>query len=147
MEIRLIETSVLELHLTPSEQGAKDVLRFSPLYRDEHSHRFAVLFDVKAVLKSAVLSLKYYAVFECTDEITDDFRASHFPKVNAPAVAYPYVRAFVSQFSALTTGEAFTLPIRNFVKSPLPQVKTLAEGATDASELAFTPSIPASTPQ
>lgn len=77
--------------------------------------KFAVIFDLKVPLSpGAQLVLDYLAVFETSDDITEEFRQSHFPRVNAPAVAYPYIRAFVSQFAVLAGFETCTLPIRNF---------------------------------
>ncbi len=118
MEIRLVKTHVLEAHMSQSGDFSDEV-RCKPLYMEGQVRNFAVMFDVKAVFSpSGSLSLKYMALFETTDDINEEFRESHFPRVNAPAVAYPYVRAFIAQFSALVGADVYTLPIRNFVKTP-----------------------------
>ncbi len=121
MEIRLIETSVMDLQYSPSTEGGEEDVRCRPVYREDQPSRFAVIYEVTAAFRrGGWLKLKYFAVFETSEAIGDEFRKSHFPRVNAPAVAYPYVRAFIAQFSSLVGAETYTLPVRNFVKTPPP---------------------------
>lgn len=123
MQFRLLKTLVRSLSCEGLQNGeeAVDGLRFSPAYNDERPKEFAVIFDLKLPLESTnQLLVSYLAVFETAEEITEEFKNSHFPKVNAAAVAYPYLRAFVSQFTALAGFEPHTLPIRNFVKASAP---------------------------
>ena len=79
------------------------------------------------------MTISYLAVFETDGLITDEFKNSHFPKVNAAAVAYPYLRAFVGQFSVLAGYELHTLPIRNFVKASTPPPQTSCTRASTAA--------------
>jgi preprotein translocase subunit SecB len=120
MQFRLIKTLVRTLRCDELEDGevAEDDLRYSPVYHADRPNEFAVLFDLKLPLdETNQLFISYLAVFETAEEITDEFKKSHFPRVNAAAVAYPYLRAFVGQFSVLAGFNLHTLPIRNFVKS------------------------------
>ena len=120
MQFRLLKTLVRSLSCEELQDGedAADGLRYSPAYNEERPKEFAVIFDLKLPLESTnQLLVSYLAVFETTEVITEEFKISHFPKVNAAAVAYPYLRAFVSQFTALAGFEPHTLPIRNFVKA------------------------------
>ncbi|MCX6856665.1 MAG: hypothetical protein NTV80_17375 [Verrucomicrobia bacterium] len=118
MEFRLTHTFVHNLRLEPrGDVQANEDLRYSPIYREDKDSEFAVIFDLVQPLKpDSVLKMQYIAVFQTSAVMDDAFRNSHFPKVNAPAVGYPYLRAFVSQFAVLTGCEPFTMPIRNFVK-------------------------------
>jgi len=123
MQFRLIKTLVRSLRCDELEDDeiAEDDLRYSPAYHQDRPTEFAVVFDLKLPLEAnSQLSITYLAVFETAGEITEEFKSSHFPKVNAAAVAYPYLRAFVGQFSVLAGFELHTLPIRNFVKASVP---------------------------
>lgn len=123
MQFRLLKTLVRTLRCDELQDGetAVEDLRYAPAYLDDQPSQFAVVFDLKVPLESKnQLTISYLAVFETAGEITDEFKNSHFPKVNAAAVAYPYLRAFVSQFSVLAGFELHTLPIRNFVKASSP---------------------------
>lgn len=120
MEFKLVRTYIRELKIDHPGEGVElpvEQLKFGPIYRDDEPREFAVGFNLQApLLPNASLMLRYMAVFETSEDISEEFRQSHFPKVNAAAVAYPYVRAFVAQFSALAGMETYTLPIRNFIK-------------------------------
>lgn len=123
MQFRLLKTLVRSLRCDELQEGetAVDDLRYSPAYHEDRPNEFAVVFDLKLPLDTASqLTISYVAVFETNEQITDEFKNSHFPKVNAAAVAYPYLRAFVGQFSVLAGYELHTLPIRNFVKASSP---------------------------
>ncbi len=120
MQFRLLKTLVRSLRCEELQdcETAVDELRYSPVYSDERPKEFAVIYDLKLPLESTnQLIISYLAIFETAEAITEEFKNSHFPKVNAAAVAYPYLRAFVSQFTALAGFEPQTLPIRNFVKT------------------------------
>jgi len=54
--------------------------------------------------------------FETDEEITEEFKNSHFPKINAPAIAYPYLRAYVSNLTLQSGVTPVMLPTINFVK-------------------------------
>jgi preprotein translocase subunit SecB len=75
---------------------------------------FAVIFRFAAQLETQTLSLDYAVVFSAQEPIPEDFSEGQFAKVNAPAVAYPFLRAYVAQFAALSGFEPIYLPIRNF---------------------------------
>ncbi len=123
MQFRLLKTLVRTLRCDELQDGevAVDDLRYSPVYHEDRPTEFAVIFDLKLPLETtSQLTISYLAVFETTGAITDEFKNSHFPKVNAAAVAYPYLRAFVSQFTVLAGFALHTLPIRNFVKASAP---------------------------
>jgi len=120
MHFRLLKTLVKTLRCEELCEGDQvdENLKFSPAYHEDLAREFAVLFDLTISLDSTNrLHVTYLAVFETEADITEEFKKSHFPKVNAAAVAYPYLRAFVSQFSVLAGFEVYTLPIRNFAKA------------------------------
>ena len=117
MNIQLKSTRVEELHLIFSADIDKDSFSFgfSNGYSKNELDLFIVKFDVKIESERGYeLKLLYVAEFQVDSEITDDFKESYFPKVNAPAIAYPYLRSYVS-FVILNSGyEALILPTINF---------------------------------
>ena len=117
MNIQLKSTRVEELHLTFSADTDKDSFSFGFAngYSKNELDLFIVKFDVKIESERGYeLKLLYVAEFQVDSEITDDFKESHFPKVNAPAIAYPYLRSYVS-FVILNSGyEPLILPTINF---------------------------------
>jgi preprotein translocase subunit SecB len=119
MKFRLLRAFLRDLHLDHDSDPDDSVnaIRYSPVYRDDKQREFAVVFDLVQHLPPAgLLKLNYIAVFETEGDIDPVFKEGLLPRVNAPAVAYPYLRALVSQFSALAGLETCTLPIKNFVK-------------------------------
>jgi len=60
--------------------------------------------------------LDYIAWFKTSSNIEEDFKTSSFTKVNAPAIAYPYLRAFITTITLNSGFKPFTLPTINFVK-------------------------------
>ena len=140
MQFSLTRTLVRTLHCAdlPPGQEPEDTLRYAPVFNDEATQHFAVVFDLKKPLRpKAQLIVSYVAFFEAAEVITQELRESHFPRVNAPAVGYPYLRAFVSQFASLAGFEPCTLPIKNFmVGNILPPLapKAVTDGGQKALE-------------
>ncbi|ENM3932477.1 protein-export chaperone SecB [Vibrio cholerae] len=60
------------------------------------------------------LDIKYVALFEGDDEFDEEFQQSAFPRVNAPAIAYPFLRAFIGTFLLNGGYEPIMLPSVNF---------------------------------
>ena len=60
------------------------------------------------------MRVTYLARFETSEDVTDSFRESHFVQMNAPAIGYPYLRAFVGQMLLLSGYKPVTLPTINF---------------------------------
>jgi preprotein translocase subunit SecB len=116
MRFWLVQTFVRKLVLQqPDEPPAEDGLRIRTVFDDTGKREFVVAFELVANLgHHGCLRLEYLARFNTDEDMSDEFKASHLPRANAPAVAYPYVRAFVSQFAVLSGFEAHTLPIRSF---------------------------------
>lgn len=85
---------------------------------NETSKAFAILFDLDINNKDRtfVLSLKATAHFETSAEINDSFKGSDFVHISAPAIAFPYIRTFISN-TVLNSGyDPIILPSFNFYK-------------------------------
>ena len=53
---------------------------------------------------------------EIFEDIDEKFKESNFPIINAPAIAYPFLRAFVSNFFVSSGYYPILLPTYNFTK-------------------------------
>ena len=124
MEFKLKRTIVRSLRLehVSDEPASDEQLFFKPSYREGEEHEFVVNYRLKTWLNpgSALLEVHFLAVFETLHPISDEFKDSHFPRVNAAAVGYPYLRALVTQLSVLAGFSPHILPVRNFIKSATP---------------------------
>ena len=84
---------------------------------DEENNTFGVAFKLNINDRSFDLIIEAFFNFEIVDEkITEDFKLSSFPKINAPAIAFPYLRAFVSNLTLQSGFSPIILPSVNFVK-------------------------------
>lgn len=64
-----------------------------------------------------IFNIDFIARFSSKSPITQEFKDSNFPKVNAPAIAYPFIRAFVNNFFINSGYSPVLLPTYNFTKS------------------------------
>lgn len=91
---------------------------------EKSKNAFFIIFEIKLEdeHKTFFLALKANAAFETNDELDDTFVNSPFARINAPAIAFPYLRTFISNFTLNSGISPIILPSFNFVK--------LAEGIT-----------------
>lgn len=85
---------------------------------EDNKNRFAIIFDIKLSDKDNIfnLSLKATAHFETDKPIEPDFKDSPFAKINAPAIAFPYIRTFISNLTLNSGFNPIILPSFNFVR-------------------------------
>ncbi|WP_165673602.1 protein-export chaperone SecB [Metapseudomonas otitidis] len=78
---------------------------------------FYVVFDLTLRTKedNRVINVVYRSEFKTDNPIDSEFRKTDFPYVNAPAIAYPYLRAFVSNLTLNSGYSPVMLPSVNFV--------------------------------
>ena len=99
-------------------EGLSTSLAIGFLYDKDDSRKFAIVFDVELdnEKKDFKFSLKAIAHFSTNIEITTEFKNSSFIKVNAPAIAFPYVRVFISNMTLNAGYNPVVLPSFNFIK-------------------------------
>lgn len=117
MKIHLKNTRVESLNLTSNKKITEDSLSLNIAngYSDKDLNFFIVKFDIEVESEHGYeLQLEYVAEFETDENISIDFKKSHFPVVNAPAIAYPYMRSFVSLLTLNSGYESLLLPTVNF---------------------------------
>ncbi|ANZ09603.1 protein-export chaperone SecB [Vibrio parahaemolyticus] len=98
-------------------------LTLGSAFSEQSDDSFQIIFDIQLNVEKAgartdvpshLFDLKYVAVFELDEPITEEFIEGLFPKVNAPAIAYPYMRAFISTTLLNAGYDPVMLPSVNF---------------------------------
>ena len=123
-QIRLVDVQFTDIDCK-IKSFAKEITRelstslaIGSLYDEDDSRKFAIVFDVELdnEKKDFKFSLKAIAHFSTNIEITTEFKNSSFIKVNAPAIAFPYVRVFISNMTLNAGYNPVVLPSFNFIK-------------------------------
>ena len=93
-------------------------LDVKPVFDESESKGFGIVFHIGLNSKPKDFKMKITAVahFSTTEDIDDDFKNSMFVSVNAPAIAFPFVRAFISNLTLNSGYDPVILPSFNFVK-------------------------------
>lgn len=121
MNLQLIHTKVLELTFENLEQeNADDKKVFNLDYHNqfdkEEKNLFHVIFDILVIHSNEFrLKCKYAACFKTSTAIDDDFKNSDFPIINAPAIAFPFLRSFISNITLNSGYNPAILPSINFI--------------------------------
>lgn len=119
MHIKLVSTKVAELNLyteldKPVEADVFN-LSYSDCYADDRPSNFLVRFEVSIhSVNGFKIDVVFFAEFETDEEITDEFRESSFPVINAPAIAYPFLRSFIGTVTLNAGVEPLLLDAVNF---------------------------------
>lgn len=82
---------------------------------ERNKRRFVVGFKIAVGDRDMDLKMEMQFVFVADSDIDRKFKDSDFPKVNAPAIAFPYLRAFVSNLTMQAGYSTLILPSVNFV--------------------------------
>ena len=83
---------------------------------DEEGKEYRVMFKGEFENSLFNLNLQFVAVF-CTEEaIDEEFKTSELVKINSLAIAFPFMRSFISTFTINSGIPSFILPAYNFSK-------------------------------
>lgn len=124
MQIRFKHIQFLELETNVTTLD-KDVtselettLNVDNTFSSESKTEFTINFYIKIENKdkSFYLKLKAIAQFNTKENIEDEFKTSPFILINAPAIAFPYVRTFISNLTLNMGYNPILLPTFNFVE-------------------------------
>lgn len=126
MQITLLDTVAKQIEAAlispPPEREAKLQLGFDVGFTDERQDIFLVIFNGRVVGRipdiddGYELSVEYMARFQTDEPIDDEFKRSHFVKQNAPAIAFPFFRAYLANIALLSGYGPLILPAVNFTK-------------------------------
>lgn len=120
MKLQLLENKVNQLVFMDAEGQTLEsefTLSFEPVFFDENARKFNIVFDFGFITEDEkYLRVEYYSSFVTDTDIDDDFRSSKFPIINAPAIAFPFLRAFIANLLISSGNQPILLPSINFVK-------------------------------
>lgn len=91
-------------------------LKTSQTFQEEDKRKFDLFFEIDIKDNDFDLYIKMLFTFELDEDITEEFKVSDFPKINAPAIAFPYMRAFISNVTLQSGFNPVMLPSINFVE-------------------------------
>ncbi|NAW86592.1 protein-export chaperone SecB [Photobacterium halotolerans] len=119
MNLQLISTRVESLEFIEAQastaEGEEFNLKYGNGYSSDSDDTFQVTFDmILGVDENRILKMKYSGTFQLSEKLTDRFKESTFPRVNAPAIAYPFLRSFVGTFLLNAGYDPILLPSVNF---------------------------------
>lgn len=123
MKIKLLDYRVVYLCLQASERdGQLDMasndlsLEVGQLYPDDEKNIFGIGFKVSFRQEGFKVKAEMRFFFETDSVITDDFKNGPFPAINAPAIAFPYLRSFLSILTMQAGYAPVMIPSVNFVE-------------------------------
>jgi preprotein translocase subunit SecB len=124
LKFRLLDFQVVKVDLeaTSFEKKSTKTLQATSFSVDcmwpkELGDKFGILYDITLKNKNNEFNLVIRATahFECDAVIDDQFMQSDFVRINAPAIGFPYLRAFISNFTLSAGFNPIFLPTYNFV--------------------------------
>lgn len=122
IQLKHIHFNDLQFKVDPHERKIpiplETSLGFGVVIFEDNKNRFAIVFDIKLTDKESkfFLTTKATAHFETDKPVWDDFQDSPFAKINAPAIAFPYIRTFISNLTLNSGYNPIILPSFNFVR-------------------------------
>lgn len=127
-QIRLLAFKAVHVEFSckdkPSQEESepKFELKLGDLIFQDNPNLFAKVFSITLVAPSGLQKevvryiVEYHTVFECSNSVDENFLKSEFAKISAPAIGFPYVRAFMSTLSLQAGLPPIILPSINFVQ-------------------------------
>ena len=83
---------------------------------DEEGKEYRVMFKGEFENSLFNLNLQFVAVFGTEEAIDEEFKTSELVKINSLAIAFPFMRSFISTFTINSGIPSFILPAYNFSK-------------------------------
>lgn len=120
MKIQLDNWKVINMNFTFLDKNKRDInsfdLKSESHFAEDKKKSFGIGFTLEVKDIDFDLSIETLFMFNLDEEFTEEFKLSDFPKINAPAIAFPYLRAFVSNVTLQSGFDPVMLPSINFVK-------------------------------
>ncbi|WP_430827304.1 protein-export chaperone SecB [Chryseobacterium indologenes] len=93
-------------------------LKIKSGFSDDDKRRFAIIIHLtlKSDDSNFFLQVEAHNHFAINQDMPEGFEQSPFVNVNAPAIAFPYIRAFISNLTLNAGYDPVILPSYNFVK-------------------------------
>ena len=124
--IKLIDTKIVSSNFSTTTLDKKIsseldfTVNFGASRVNEKDNSFLLNFD--GILKTdeskdpekMILKMQFVAVFETSEPVDEEFFESHFARINAPAIAFPFFRNAIAQYLTLAGFDPTYLPSINF---------------------------------
>ena len=103
-------------NITGDELDISVNIRKEPIFKEGIDNEYFILF--KGVFENEIfdLEIEFVAVFGTSEIIDESFKESIFVKSSSPAIAFPYLRSFISTLTLNAGLPPFILPAYNFTK-------------------------------
>ena len=120
MNLKIEESKITALELHQVDGFSPSNLRFHLAYKASYdtqdSTLFSILFKLRLEQANQVfIKCEHVTKFKCSESIDDAFKAGDFPKINAPAIAFPFLRSFIATVGLNAGYPPYWLPSINFV--------------------------------
>lgn len=119
MKIQLDNWKVQSLNFEMTKETREENsfgLNVGQFFPEDKNKQFIIVFDINLKDKSFDLVVQIAFVFITEEEITEEFKFSNFPKINAPAIAFPFIRSYISNLTLQSGFDPVILPSINFIK-------------------------------
>jgi len=99
-----------------TEEDRSFDLVYHPVFTEGDNRSFINVFKLKLEHPGEFkLEIEYMSFFSTTGDMDETFKKSPFIKINAPAIAFPYLRSVVSSITMISGYPTAVLPTINFV--------------------------------
>ena len=119
MKIQLDNWKIKNLSLSAIDDEIRKDNAFSlnmgNFFPEEEPKKFGIIFNIEIKDKRFDLYIESVFIFLLDNEISESFKISDFLKINAPAIAFPYLRAYISNLTLQSGFQPIILPSINFV--------------------------------
>ncbi len=123
MKLRLQDYRVVSLNIEALEsdsslenQNDNLDLRVGQFYSEDNDKVFGIGFKVAFQRDGYALKTEMRFFFETDEPIDQKFKNDSFPTINAPAIAFPYLRSFLSIVTLQAGYPPVMIPSINFVE-------------------------------
>ena len=101
---------------TEDELDTSVNIRKEPIFKEGIDNEYIILFDGSFENEIFDLKIEFLAIFGTSEKIDADFKKSTFVKSSSPAIAFPYLRSFISTLTLNAGLPPFILPAYNFTR-------------------------------
>ena len=91
-------------------------LSMGHFFSEENSKEFGIGFRINIKDEEFNILMEMVFLFELEEDVDEKFKQSDFLTINAPAIAFPYVRSYISNLTLQSGFSPIILPSVNFVK-------------------------------
>ena len=113
-----INLNVSSFDIAVTEELNADHFSVRCLHNDHDSKAFGIFFEIHLTNPKKEFNLLLHATahFETDTPYDKQFLNSDFVKINAPAIAFPYIRSFISNLTLNSGYRPVILPTYNFIE-------------------------------